>query len=179
MYCRRCQYDLPDGTEVCPVCSTPTPRGARKRNATLKWFIRFLDILTMLSGLIHALMWGSGSHFVHETTYGFLVDRQLQYDIHPGLLAVDILFAVLFLAIPIFSAMMRFQLMRERRIGRVFLVITLAVTLLWGLLYPLLICAVTGVLSSLMWVALVQSIVYAVLAAVPSVILLKSDKFIY
>ena len=179
MYCRKCQYDLPDTTEVCPVCGTPTRRHARKQNLSLKRLVIFLDAITMASGLVHILLWATASHYVTDASRGLLLARQYQYQLYPDLATVDLIFAVLFLAIPIFSALMRYQLMRMRCKGRIFLVITLAATILWGILYPLLINAVTGMRSPLVWLVLIQSTVYAGLAIVPTIILLKSDKIIY
>ena len=179
MYCIKCQYDIPDGVGVCPVCNTPTRRTIRKHNASLKFFIRFLDILTMIAGLLHVFILVTASHYVKATTSGLFLDREYLYFAHPSLVYVDLLFAVLYLAIPTFSAIMRYKLMRERRIGKLFLVIALSVTLLWGILYPLAISAVTGTVPYMMRFALIQAGIYAVLAAVPAAILLKSDKFVF
>ena len=178
MYCRKCQYDLPDTTEVCPVCGTPTRRHARKQNLSLKWLVYILDMITMLSGLLHALLWATASHYVTETTHGLWLDREYQYQLHPALVPVDIIFAILFFSIPVFSVLMRYQLMRMRSLGRIFLIITLAVTILWGILYPLLVSAVTGMISPLMGLVLVQAAVYVGLTTVPTVILMKSDKIV-
>lgn len=179
MFCRRCQYDLPDGTEVCPVCGTMTRRKARRRNAPLKFLIRYLDILTMLSLLLHAFVWATGAHFVIDGSIGLIDARKYLYLAHKGLSAVDLAFAALIVANIVFSVVMRYKLMREYRIGKLFLIVSLTLCLLWGILYPLAICAMTGALSTMMGLAYVQAAVYAVLAIVPAVILLKSDQLIF
>ena len=99
MFCRRCQYDLPDGTEVCPVCGTMTRRKARRRNAPLKFLIRYLDILTMLSLLLHAFVWATGAHFVIDGSIGLIDARKYLYLAHKGLSAVDLAFAALISAL--------------------------------------------------------------------------------
>ena len=41
MYCKKCGRDLPDKTEICPVCGTPTRHGLKKKlNSPTKILIR-------------------------------------------------------------------------------------------------------------------------------------------
>ena len=176
MYCSRCQNEIPDGTTECPVCGSITRRGFRKRHAALKFFIRFLDTLTMLAGVLHVFMLGTASHFVNQTTYGLYIEREIEYFLYPGLKAVDVIFAVLLIAIPVFSVMMRYKLMREQRIGRLFLAIALAVTTLWGIAYPMAIYAVTGIISTMLWFSVCQTIIYVLLAAGPTIVIMKSSR---
>lgn len=179
MYCRKCQYEIPDNVDICPVCGLPTRRAVRKHNAPLKFLIRFLDIITMLSGLLHMLVLVTASHYIKSSEAGLLLHREYLLYFYPSLLYVDLIFAALYLAIPTLSVMMRYKLMRERRVGKLFLVLALSVTLLWGIAYPLVISAITGVAPYMMRFTLIQAGVYAALAAVPAAILLKSDKFIF
>lgn len=177
MYCQRCQNDLPDGAEACPVCGAVTRRGAMKHNRPQKRCVFTLDMLSMLTALIHALIWGTGSHYLGRAVDNMFWERQLRYELHPALIAVDIVFAVLFIAIPVFSAIMRYNLMRMRRIGRVYLTVTLVLSLLWGILYPLMTYAATGIPSPIMGFCIGQAVVYAALAATPATVVFTSDKF--
>ena len=179
MYCQKCGYDLPDNTDVCPVCGTLTRRAVLVRHKPMKLCIRWVDILSMLMTAVFALFWGTGSHYIQKHTTDIFTERGLRYDLHPGLLTVDILFAVLLVSVVVFSVMTRYSLMRERRIGLILLPITLLLTLAWGILYPLLTQAATGIISPYMTFCIIQAVVYAVLVLAPAVVIFRSDQFIY
>ena len=179
MNCWKCDYELPDSTDVCPVCGSPTRSHVRKVTKTVKRLVFSMDVLTMLCGVIHIFIWATASHYIRGTVHGLLWDRQLQYEMNPKLLAVDVIFAILFLAIPALSAIMRYQLFRFRKSGKIFLAISFSLTLLWGILYPLSVQAVNGVSSPLWTVVIIQSVAYAALGIMPAVLLLRSDEFIY
>jgi hypothetical protein len=148
-----------------------------KRNRPQKRCVFALDILSMVMALVHALILVSGSHYLNRAAADMFWERQLRYELHPALMAVDIVFAILLIAIPAFSAIMRYNLMRMRGIGRVYLIVTLALALLWGILYPLMTYAVTGIPSPLMGFCIGQAVVYAALAATPAVVIFTSDTF--
>ena len=180
MYCKKCGRDLPDKTEICPVCGTPTRRGLKKKlNSPTKILIRVLDMLSTLTSLVHALLWITASHYVRGTANGLFYERQVQYWIYPALKWVDILFVLLFFAIPVFSVLMRYNLMRDRRIGRLFLCISVGLSLLWGILYPLVIRSCTGIASPVMTFCWIQAAVYAALAAYPTIHLLRTKEIAY
>lgn len=132
----------------------------------------------MLTTLIHALMWGTGSHYLNRAVDNMFRERWLRYELHPVLIAVDILFAFLFIFIPVFSAMMRYNLMRERRSGLVFLTVTLALSFLSGILYPVLTQAATGIPSSLIGFCVAQAVLYGALSAVSAIMIYRSDKLL-
>lgn len=180
MYCRKCGRDIPDNLDTCPVCGVPTRQGLKKlRNTPTKIMIRFLDILSMIMTLIHAFLWATASHFVRGTANGLLYERQVQYWIYPTLKWIDGIFALLLIAIPAFSVLMRYNLMRERQVGRIFLGITVGLSLLWGIQYPLVIHYVTGIASPVMGFCWIQALVYAALAAYPTIHLLRSEDILY
>ena len=179
MYCTRCQNELPDGVETCPVCGMMTRRGLHNQNKPLKTCIRAVDGLSLFMTIIHAIVWATGSHYLDRAIENMLGERWLRYELHPALIWVDILFAILFVSIPVFSAMMRYSLMRERRVGLIYLSVTLAVALFSGVLYPILTQAATGIPSSLLGFCIIQAVVYGVLVAVPAVMLYRSDKLKY
>ena len=56
---------------------------------------------------------------------------------------------------------------------------SLLLTLAWGILYPLLTQAATGIISPYMTFCIIQAVVYAVLVSVPAVVIFRSDQFIY
>jgi hypothetical protein len=140
--------------------------------------IRALDILSMIMTLIHAFLWATASHFVRGTANGLIYERQVQYWIYPALKWIDVIFVLLLIAIPVFSVLMRYNLMRDRRIGLLFLGITVGLSFLWGIQYPLVIQYNTGISSPIMIFCWLQAAVYAALAAYPAIHLFRSDEFI-
>ena len=180
MYCRRCNRDIPDGVDVCPVCGNAT------RAATRKWFrsplqkcIRIVDALSFFTCVIHAFILATASHYVRETKYGILYDRLLQYELHPALRWVDILFTLLLVAAFICAVIMRYHLTHGRRAGLVFLGITVGLALLWGIQYPLMVKLATGIPSRIMVFSLIQAGIYAAAVAFPTVYLFRSEDVIY
>ena len=180
MYCRKCQRDLPDELDACPVCGTPTRSAVRKKRASFaKKCILAMDLLSFLTGVIHAFLLATASHYVRQSANGLLYERLLQYELHPALRLVDTVFTVLLIGMFVCAVAMRYHLMRERRLGLVFLGITVGIALLWGIQYPLTVRLVTGIPSRIMGFSLIQTGVFAALAAFPTVYLFRSDEIIY
>ena len=180
MYCRKCGRDLPDTTEICPVCGTPTRKAIRKKRASLTVrCIYAVDLLTFLTGIVHAFLLATASHYVRGTQHGLLVERWRQYALYPALRWVDILFTILLIAMFVFAVLMRYQLMQGNRLGLVFLGIAVGLALLWGIQYPLMIRLVTGIPSRILGFSLIQGGVFAVAAAFPTVYLFRSDEILY
>lgn len=180
MYCRKCGRDLPDDVDVCPVCGTLTRKAVRKkRGSPIKRCIIAVDFLTFLTGVIHAFLLATASHYVRSSQNGLLYDRLVQYSLHPMLRLVDSVFTLLLIAMFICAVIMRYQLMREKKLGLVFLGITVGLALLWGIQYPLLVQLATGIPSRIMGFVWIQTGVFAAAVAYPAVRLFRSDDFIY
>lgn len=180
MYCRKCGRDLPDHLDACPVCGTLTRRAVRKkRGSPTKRCIIAVDLLTFVTGLIHAFLLATASHYVRATQNGLLYDRLVQYSLHPALRWVDSVFTILLIAMFICAVIMRYRLMREQRLGLVFLGITVGLALLWGVQYPIMVQLVTGIPSRIMGFVWIQTGVFAAAVAYPTVHLFRSDDMIY
>lgn len=179
MTCKRCQNMLPDNADACPVCGTSTGRSIRKKQRPMKYLILCFDFLALVMNLINAAVWVTAGHSNLHLHANLWYARQVQYQLRPELLVLDIIFAVFLIAIPVVSTMARFHLMKKRRSGVILMLVTHVALLAWSILYPALIHAITGVSSSLLGFLVGQVCVYFLFAGVSSVVILKSDSFIY
>lgn len=174
MFCPNCGNQIPDESKFCPSCGTaigapaqgeparpssgmppvpgvepgpspvhPVPVGAAEAPG-MKWFKFIIWVQLFLSALLLAalsLALFTGSHYMTE--YGSA--RDLVYLFFQGLQIVDIIFAVVFLALAVWCVVVRMGLAKFKKGAPTQYLVLLGVNIVAQTLYAVALAVITGV----------------------------------
>ena len=178
MICRKCQNEIPDGTRICPVCGMRMVHKVSWKIRLLRHSILATDILATAMILINAYLLVTAAHYAVDLSNGLWFVQQGMYYLYPSLRTVDIAFGILLVAFSVSSVMARYWMNQARRSGFVLMIITHICLLAWGVGYPLVTYAITGIISPLFTFCLIQNVLFAMLSAIITVYLGRSGRFV-
>lgn len=178
MICKNCRCTIPNGSEVCPACNTPTKKKVNIERKLLKFVMLGSDFFIYLSLVVNIFILFTGSHYLASYQYGILYEKRCFYAEFPALFTIDIIFAVLLVLFPLFSVLARYNVNLLRRTGAVFTLISFCVALLWSVFYALSVMLTVGFVSPILPFLIPQISVTFVLGVAASTFLFSSDMLV-
>ena len=179
MICRKCQNELPAGTHICPVCGMRMAPKVSWRIRLLRHSILATDILAIAMILINAYLLVTAAHYAVDLSHGLWYVQQGMYYLYPSLRIVDIAFGIFLMVFSVLSVMARYRMNQARRRGFVLMIVTHVCLLAWGVGYPLVTYAITGIISPLLTFCLIQNLLFAIVSAIITVYLGRSGRFVF
>ena len=179
MTCWRCKNDIPDGSKTCPICNSVQNRKLDFRTSLFFWMMWACPLVTIIANTVNLYFLITSAHYLTDLSYGILIGRFALYNYYPELYPMDIVLLIAVFAIYGLIVVTAFYAQRKKSSAPILLLITNIVIFLWSLSYLFFSLLITGIISPVLSIVVVQMVLQAAWTVFSFVYWQRSYVFVY
>lgn len=179
MTCWRCTAKIPDGTKICPICSAVQNRKISFRTYFFRWMLWACPLVSIIGNTVNLYYLIVGAHYLTDLSYGILPGRFAVYTYYPGAYWMDmVLLASIWIVYGLIIAT-TINAQRQKARAPFLMLLTNTVIFLWSLSYLFFSLLITGILSPVLVLTVVGMLLQGAWTAASFIYWQRSNAFNY
>ncbi len=179
MNCWRCTAKIPDGTEICPICSAVQNRKISFGTYFFRWMLWACPLVSIIANTINLYFTVVGAHYLTDLSYGILPGRYVMYTYYPALYWLDMVMLALIWVIYGLIIATSICAQRKKSSAPILLLITNIAIFLWSLSALFFTLLITNIISPVLVLTVVGMLLQAAWTVFSFVYWQRSFVFVY